>query len=268
MSVPFPFRQIETGLLAFVSDIEKKLQEIIPDIPVFVLQSGDASYLLNNKFIHNDNSELYEKIPRFVLKFESFETQQDTKTNIFNKWQYIYKNDNYVTEFRRNQINFNVIGTIVSSNYIDALKHAEIFFSLISRENPFTYEYLGSTFESAFSSDDPDPFEMPEMDAANRNFIQSKNIILQLHIYTPNVKSIKKILPVEIGTIININNQTITTGNKSQYNFLVEDMDDISLEDMDDKLQLNFSMEDKKDQINIDDNKTRININYPYYKPQ
>lgn len=236
----FPFKQIQTGLLAFVADIEAKMQEMLPELPVFVLSTGDASYLLNSKFIENDTKEIYEKIPRFVLKFENFETQQDTKTNIFNRWEYNYENQNWETQFRRNQLNFNVIGTIVSSNFLDALMHTEMFFSLISRENAFTYEYLGSTFEAAYSVDDPDPFEMPEMDNANRNFTQSKNITLQLHIYNPNVKSIRKLIPTIIKNVeLGVNNQIL---------------DPETLELTDEKIKINIPNIDRED------------INYPFHK--
>jgi hypothetical protein len=48
------------------------------------------------------------------------------------------------------------------------------------------------------------------MDTDKRNFTQSKNIVLQLHIYTPNIKSIRKLLPVKIENVgLNIDDDYI-----------------------------------------------------------
>lgn len=189
--VKFDFSQIEYGLIAFVENIERKMQEMIPDIPVYVLQTGDTSYMLNSKFQNNDVSEIYEKVPRLVITFDSFSHEQDMDTNLYNRFDYFYENENYTTQFRRVQLDVTTSVILISSNFIKALEHMNMLLSIFTRQNVLTYQFCGHTYEGAFSADNMQEVEFPEMDQGTRNFKQKLDVTLQLHIYTPRVETIE-----------------------------------------------------------------------------
>ena len=206
----YDFNQIQLGLIAFVEDIEKKLQFMIDDLPVFVLETGDGTYMMNKKF-DNVNKEVYEKNPRFVIKFVSFSHENSMDTNIFNRLIYIYGNDYYTTQCRRLQIDVSAVCTMVSPNFIKALEHMQMLLSLITRENVFTYEYMGSTFNGAYSVDAMQDVEMPDLSTTETSIRQNLDVSIQLHIYVPRVETIKPLKDVEyseVKTDIGIINNT------------------------------------------------------------
>ena len=45
----YPFNQLEYALLGFVGNIQLKLQNIVPTMPVFILQTGDDTYMFRKK---------------------------------------------------------------------------------------------------------------------------------------------------------------------------------------------------------------------------
>ena len=187
--VKFSFKQIEAGLLAFVADIEKKLQYIMKDLPVFVLQTGDSSYYLNTKFVQVDNKEIIEKVPRFVMTFDSISEDVSENTNAFNRFVYNFDGKNYQSDVRRIQLSISVNCTFVSSNFIQALQNLEVLISIFTRENAFTYEYCGNTYEGAYSNEGKE-INMPEMDSGTRNVNIKNNVTLQLHVFSPRVNTI------------------------------------------------------------------------------
>lgn len=187
--VKFSFKQIEAGLLAFVADIEKKLQYIMKDLPVFVLQTGDSSYYLNTKFVQVDNKEIIEKVPRFVMTFDSISEDVSENTNAFNRFVYNFEGKNYQSDVRRIQLSISVNCTFVSSNFIQALQNLEVLISIFTRENAFTYEYCGNTYEGAYSNEGKE-INMPEMDSGTRNVNIKNNVTLQLHVFSPRVNTI------------------------------------------------------------------------------
>lgn len=189
--VKFGFRQIETGLIAFVADIEKKLQYIMEDLPVFVLQTGDSSYYLNTKFKKIENNEVTEKTPRFVMSFGSFSEDTSENTNAFNRFTYLFENKNYQSDVRRIQLSINVNCTFVSSNFIQALQNLEVLISIFTRENAFTYKYCGNTYEAAYSNDGKE-INMPEMDSGTRNVTINNNVVLQLQLFSPKINTIRE----------------------------------------------------------------------------
>ena len=189
--VKFEFRQIETGLIAFVSDIEKKLQYVMQDLPVFVLQTGDSSYYLNTKFQKIENNEVTEKTPRFVMTFGSFSEDTSENTNAFNRFTYLFENKNYQSDVRRIQLSINVNCTFVSPNFIQALQNLEVLISIFTRENAFTYEYCGNTYEAAYSNDGKE-INMPEMDSGTRNATINNNVVLQLQLFSPKINTIRE----------------------------------------------------------------------------
>ena len=85
--IKYDFNHIKTGLIAFIADLELKLQNIIPDLPVFILQTGDASYYLDKKFQNIESKEIYQKIPRFVIGFEEIHVQPEENSNQYNVFQ-------------------------------------------------------------------------------------------------------------------------------------------------------------------------------------
>lgn len=189
--VKFEFKQIETGLIAFVSDVEKKLQYIMQDLPVFVLQTGDSSYFLNSKFKRIENKEVTEKVPRFVMTFNGITEDTSENTNSFNRFVYIHENKNYECDVRRVQLSVNISCNFVSSNFIQALQNLEVLISIFTRENAFTYEYCGNTYEAAYSNDGKE-INMPEMDTGTRNVVIKNDIVLQLQVFSPKINTIRE----------------------------------------------------------------------------
>lgn len=212
--VKFSFKQIEDGLLAFVADIEKKLQYIMKDLPVFVLQTGDSSYYLNTKFVKVDNKEIIEKVPRFVMTFDSISEDVSENTNAFNRFVYNFEGKNYQSDVRRIQLSINVNCTFVSSNFIQALQNLEVLISIFTRENAFTYEYCGNTYEGAYSNEGKE-IKMPEMDSGTRNVNINNNVTLQLHVFSPRVNTIIEEEKTEI-TVFNFQ------GLQDDKDFIVE----------------------------------------------
>lgn len=212
--VKFSFKQIEAGLLAFVADIEKKLQYIMKDLPVFVLQTGDSSYYLNTKFIQVDNKEIIEKVPRFVMTFDSISEDVSENTNAFNRFVYNFEGKNYQSDVRRIQLSISVNCTFVSSNFIQALQNLEVLISIFTRENAFTYEYCGNTYEGAYSNEGKE-INMPEMDSGTRNVNIKNNVTLQLHVFSPRVNTIIEEEKTEI-TVFNFQ------GLQDDKDFIVE----------------------------------------------
>ncbi len=199
--IKYDFDQIKTGLLAFVGDLEAKLQKILPDLPVFVLQTGDASYYLNSKFVETDNKEVYQKTPRFVIGFEDIQPQTEQNTNKYNK--VIFKKDDieYVTKCKRFPVILTVTTDFISSNFLKGLENYEILSTITSRQNAFTYEFMGNTFEGAYALSST-TLEKPGMDvsAATRNFVVKTPLEIQLHLLMPRIESIQKLTDAQFDT--------------------------------------------------------------------
>ena len=191
----FGFRQILTGAIAFVTSLSKAIHQLMPDLPVFVLVSGDNNYIMDEKF-KTVNKEVYEKVPRFVIKFNSFERDQSTDTSTYNRYIFLSQDEDSPNKddlaravIRRLCIYLNCNCTMISPNFITAMTHLEMIYSIFSRENPFSYEYQGSTFNGAFTSESQD-FNFPESDSGSRNFTQPIDVKVQIHLYTPKIETI------------------------------------------------------------------------------
>jgi len=172
-NINYDFNQILTGLKAFVGNIELKLHEIIPDLPVFVLQTGDASYYLNSKFEtpENPNQEIIQKIPRFVISFEDPQPMADQNTNQYNNMIYKKNDKIYSATGRRIATQLTVNTDFVSSNFIKSLENYEIISTITARQNAFTYEFMGNTFEGAYNISS-NSSEKPSMDQEQEIFQQ------------------------------------------------------------------------------------------------
>jgi hypothetical protein len=207
--IPFDFRQLEFALISYVTDFEKKYNTILPEAPVYVIQTGDTTYYLNSKFQEQEDKSIYEKIPRAVIQFTELERTNDTDTNRFNRWTYLYENENYTSEFRRLQVNIHAPITLVSSNLLMALQQYEISLGMTNQENAFSYEWVGSKFDAKWFVPNTEnvEFPAPEM-GGTRRYIQKLPIQVETHIYVPIVETIMKLsdyqmTKVEIGLIEN-----------------------------------------------------------------
>lgn len=195
--IKYGFKQIEYGLTSFISNLELKLQNILPNLPVFVLQTGDGGYYLDKKFTEADNKEIYQKVPRLVITVDDIQFLIEQNSNQYNKYVYQFEGENYMAVARRMAIMINVNIDFVSSNFIRALENFEIMASITSRDNVFTYEFLGNTFEGAFILSSPS-MEKPSMDvsSATRNTSIKNQLEVHLQLLIPRIESIKKLSDV------------------------------------------------------------------------
>lgn len=200
-NIKWRFNQLETALIAFITDLEKKLQEILPEMPVFVLHTGDLNYYFDKKFkLYEDNQELYLKVPRFVLSIEDIQPQVDQNTNKYNKLIYLFDDDSddngpkqYIVTARRQAYNVSINTDFVSSNFIKGLENFEIISTILGFNNAFTYEFQGSTYESIYIASNAASPEKPPMDfsSATRSVPVKTGIDLQVHLMIPKIASIK-----------------------------------------------------------------------------
>lgn len=197
-NIKYSFNQFETALIAFTANIQLKLQNIIPNLPVFFQNTGDFSYMVDKKFVKTNNEEIINKVPRFVLKLEDIQLNSQEDTNQYNKIVYTFdSNDgrgpiNYQTVVRRKAFNVQLIGNFVSSNLITALNHLEVLAVFMSRQNVFTYEFLGNTIQGAYTITTGNP-ELPNIDmgqGSTRNVSISAQIELQTHLLVPRIDKI------------------------------------------------------------------------------
>ena len=119
----YKFKQFEHGLIAFISNFEKKINQII-EIPVLVLETGDETYWFKNKFEAKPENlnELYQKIPRLILTIDEASLQSDQDTNQYVKILYQIDNETFKSQARRKAITFPFQCNLVSSNFITALE--------------------------------------------------------------------------------------------------------------------------------------------------
>lgn len=149
----YPFTQIQTGIIAFVGNLQLKLQQVLPEMPVFIIQTGDQSYYFQKKFAHVGNApkEIIQYVPRVVIKIEDFQIQTDQNSMQYNELKYHYKNQNYVCMGRRHNHLFTMSVQLVSSNFVKALQLLEIAQSITSHDNSGTYEYVGCSWEFSYA---------------------------------------------------------------------------------------------------------------------
>jgi len=220
-SVKYSFEQIQTGLLGFVGNIELKLREVNEELPVFILQTGDFSYILDKKFTENTNKEIYQKVPRFIITLDDIQYQSDQNTNPYNKIIYYFEELPYTCTARRLAITLPLTTDFVSPNLIKAFENFEIMSTIIAKPNIYTYEFLGNTFEAAYVITVPS-IEKPTMDVGSgtRGVSIKTSFELQLQLLVPRIESIKLlsesgfesvkydllIKPEDIGITFNNNN--------------------------------------------------------------
>lgn len=190
--IKYSFNQIETALIAFVGNLELQLQQIMPNLPTFVLQTGDFSYFINKKFIETSNKEIYEKTPRFVIGIDDIQYLTEQNTNPYNKYTYIFQNKYYICVGRRIAISLPVNTDFISPNLIMGFQNFEIMSTIVSKENAYTYNFLGNTLEGCYVFNGTN-MEKPTMDinAGTRNVSIRTTFELQLQLIIPRIDSIK-----------------------------------------------------------------------------
>lgn len=200
-NIKYGFNQLELGIVAFVSNLEFKLQNILPELPVFILETGDTSYYIKEKFVETDNKEIYQKTPRFVMTVEDVQYQPDNNSNAYNKATYLFQEKNYICNCRRVTILIPIDTSFVSPNFILALQNFEILSTIMTRENVFTYEFLGNTYSGAYTLAPPITTK-PGLDisAGSRNAVVKTAIELYLNILVPRIESIKLVSDIGFET--------------------------------------------------------------------
>ena len=190
--VKYAFNQFELALIGFASYLQLRLQYLIPNIPVYFQNTGDFSYLINKKFVETKNEDLIQKVPRFVIKLDDIQPNQQENTNQYNKIFYKFEGRNYQAVVRRLCFNVQLTTNFVSSNLITMLNHIEMMATFQSRDNVYTYDFLGNTCQAAFSIQGTGT-EFPSIDmgqGGTRNMSSSNNIELQVHLLVPRIESI------------------------------------------------------------------------------
>ena len=192
--IKWDFSQIKTGLIAFMTDIEKKIHELLPNIPVYVVQTGDTSFYTDLKFQEIENKEIYLKVPRITINFDDIQFQTDQYTNQYNVLEYKYKGKLYECKTRRLSLLIPVTINIVSSNFLLMLENYELISTILVRPNVLTYEFLGSNYEVAYQFQANGSGEIPNLDYNNqtKNQVNKFQIELQLQILVPRVETIQE----------------------------------------------------------------------------
>lgn len=189
----YKFHQFITGVIGFMGNLELKLQNLVPNIPVYMQNSGDLSYWLNTKFEKQDQKEIYQKVPRFIISLEDFQLQADQNTNQYNKITYQYNNEKFVVNGRRLSVESTFDCSFVCPNLVKLLEYYEVMLSLVSHDNCFTYEWLGNTYEGSFVFASTST-EKPSLDISSQTKTPvlkvSITLVLQLIIIRPS--TIKK----------------------------------------------------------------------------
>lgn len=188
----YNFSQLEYSLIAFCSDIQLKLQNILPKLPVFVLQTGDETYMFRKKFEHVDPKEIEMATPRLVIKFEDVQIQGDQNSYQYVPLLYYYNNQNWTCTGRRQEVLTSVSLIFVSPNFPMALRNNMIFSSLLSHDNTYTYEFCANTYEAAYSLTGASK-EEPSMEVSSgtKNWSMPYNIDLRIPVFMPRVETIK-----------------------------------------------------------------------------
>lgn len=202
--VKWSFNQFETAFVGLAAFIERKLQYILPELPVFFLQTGDFSYMINKKFVETKNEDIIMKVPRFVMKIDDIQPSFAENTNQYNKIFYQFDGKVYQCVVRRLCYLVTLQFNFVSSNFITMLNHIEIMSTFASRDNVYTYEFLGNTHQAAFSIL-ANNNEIPSIDmgqGGTRNISANNNAELQIHILAPRFETIMSIDDADFDHIV------------------------------------------------------------------
>ncbi len=253
-NVKYAFNQFELALISFASYLQLRLQYLIPNIPVYFQNTGDFSYMINKKFVETKNEDLIQKVPRFVIKLDDVQPNPQENTNQYNKIFYRFEGRNYQAVVRRLCYNVQLTTNFVSSNLITLLNHIEMMATFQSRDNVYTYDFLGNTCQAAFSVQGTGN-EFPSIDmgqGGTRNLTTSNNIELQVHLLVPRIESIiladdtgfdrvdytiaqkgyeNKLYPVQSGNDELIDSEINNNDNKLYPSGSLKEPEDLSIKD-------------------------------------
>lgn len=192
MKVSYPFTHYETALTAYVGDVDKKLNQIIEDIPVFSNYTGDDTYFMGIKFEEAEQKEFYLSVPRCQISFgmETLDKSQDTAQNT--TIVYNFKGENFQTTSTRKALNFSSELNIVCANYIMALRMLEVAHALFVRENVLTYEYLGNNYPLSYVIESSN-IDKNESDSQSKNCTIKVGIVVQIQPFIIKPFSIKSL---------------------------------------------------------------------------
>lgn len=194
--IPHNFNQLQTALIGFANDLTLKINQIHDNIPVYLQQAGDISYVIRDKFEDTATQDIIQKTPRVVFNIDDIQYQQDQMTQQYNKWLYKHWNpissEEEVWQAVGRRVPVNIIITVdfVSPNFIDYLQNFEVMSFLVAKDNVFTYEWSGLTLQSAWVLQSPS-MERPGMDmgGATRNWSLKVTFDLQVHLLIPDINS-------------------------------------------------------------------------------
>jgi hypothetical protein len=207
-NLPYNFNQLETALIAIAADLERKINQIHDDIPVFMLHNNDYSYFIKNKFEVSKYDEIIQKTPRVVFSIDDIQYQSDQNSTQFNKIRYVWVNsetnepETWQATARRLAVNIILNIDFVSPNFVSALSNFEVMSTLVSHENVFTYTFMDNNYESAYVMQAPS-LEKPVMDIGSntRNFNLRITFDWQVHLMIPDVNSFIRLKDTEIDII-------------------------------------------------------------------
>lgn len=192
MSTPkYKFNHLEIAIVAFIANFEKKLQRIISELPVFIIETGDETYIFKDKF--ENQKERYLKVPRVTFTFEDLTFDTDQDSNQYVTCQFVMNEKVYSGLFRRKAVTFPITVNFVSSNFIKSLEYTEILATILSIDNVFEYLFLGNNYAGSYAltslSSEKNPMEM----GGTKNFVTKVGIDLKLQMFLPRYETIKYI---------------------------------------------------------------------------
>lgn len=192
----YDFGQIQEALVAYMGTLELRLNNIISEndgIPVFS-HGLDAGYYMRKKYINNDSQELYNKIPRCVVKFEDIVDSPDQNGAQQVRIRYVFNNKTYEAMFRRKTMMQTVTNQFITTNYMRALEAVEIIQSLLHISYPYTYEFLGNTHQGAYELQNI-TIQQPSMEpsSVSKDFVVNFITDLQIHLWAIQYDTIREI---------------------------------------------------------------------------
>lgn len=189
--IKFDFNQLYISIVSFASDLEKKCQSIIDEIPVFINYMGDSNYMMNTKFGEISNKEVYNCIPRIVVSIQGDTTvNQESNTQHGNIIEYKLNNEILKSSMRRSEIGVNLKIAFITSNIVDCLQSFVILMSIFNRPNAFTYSFINLNMEASYSFDNNVAITIPQSDSTNKNYICELNITLKSQLFIPRLETI------------------------------------------------------------------------------
>lgn len=228
--IKYSFNQLETCIIAFLSDFRKRLQEIVPNCPVYFQNNGDFSYFVGRKFIKMNTKDIYLKTPRIVLKIEDIQPNTAEDTNMYNTLRYKFEDKLYQTIARRKAYNITIQASFVSPSYISLLNHIEIMAIFAARDNVFTYGFLGNTIHSAYTFQSASS-EMASLDvsSATRDVSYNSTFELQAHLWVPKIETIETVAEATAAdkVLFDIEQHRIIENDKGLEQDIIEYEDDL-----------------------------------------